>query len=83
MLMPVFKRDGVAFNYLDEGDPSGGGPLSSSTASGATSPNPLASSRPRRASDCSHWTAAATGERARSAPRTSSPSRPSPTTSRR
>lgn len=61
--MPVFERDGLAFHYLDEGDPSGDGPSSSSTASVATSPNPSASSRSRRASGCFPWTAAATERR--------------------
>jgi hypothetical protein len=64
--MPVFKRDGLVFHYLDEGDPSGrpfvfqhglGGDVLQ--PAGIFSPPP----GPRRASDCFPWTAAATGGR--------------------
>ena len=61
-MMPVFERDGLAFHYLDEGDPSGR-PFVFQHGLGATSPNPPASSRPRRASGCFPWTVVAMGRR--------------------
>ncbi len=80
--MPVFKRDGLVFHYLDEGDPSGR-PFVFQHGLGATYPNPPASSRARRASGCFRWTAAATGRLIPQAAHRSFPSRSSPTTSRR
>jgi hypothetical protein len=77
--MPAFERGGLAFNYVDDGDPSGR-PFVFQHGLGGDVSQPAGVFPPRRASGCSHWTAVATGERAPSAPRTSSPSRPSPTT---
>lgn len=64
--MPVFERDGLAFHYLDKGDRSGR-PFVFQHGLGGMSPNPPASSRPRRVSGCFRWTAAATGGRIPSA----------------
>jgi hypothetical protein len=55
--MPVFKRDALVFRNLDEGDPSGGAPSSSNTASGSRSAGyPRLAHGPRhRARDCTSW----------------------------
>ena len=48
--MPAFERDSLAFHYLHEGDRSGW-PFVFQYGLAATSPNPPASSRRRRAKD--------------------------------
>jgi hypothetical protein len=58
--MPAIERDGLTFYYLDEGHYSGR-LFVFQHGLRAMYPNPLASSRPRRASERFPWTAAATG----------------------
>ncbi len=79
-LMPAFERGGVAFNYLDEGDPSGR-PFVFQHGLGGDISQPAGIFAPTSGVRLLSLDCRGHGERTPSAPRTSSPSRPSPTTS--
>ena len=79
--MPAFERGGLAFNYLDVGDPSG--PFVFQHGLGGDISQPAGIFPPTSGVRLLSLDCRGHGERVPSAPRTSSPFRPSPTTSRR
>ena len=81
--MPVFERDGLAFDYLDEGDPWGAPLCLPARGLGGDVSQPAGVFSPLLGIRLLSLDCRGHGGRIPSAARRSPPSRPSPTTSQR